>query len=147
MENTAYLKCHDLNKRADCKYEAYSRNSEWQSEEYVAKMQQCRLIAAVQSCPSGAACFRLGASRWGRNMEGCDISMHMGTPPPPPTSVPPLSIYPFRGLFNEELARWCVWDWKTHSWRKNGNGWEKQDTSKQCVPEGMVGPYIWQSYK
>lgn len=55
-KNTAYLKCLQSTVQSD---------------------------AAVQSCPSGAACFRLEVSRWGRNMEGCDIScMHMGTPHP-----------------------------------------------------------------
>lgn len=72
------------------------------------------------------------------------LSPVRGSPPGPVLSHHSLSslhasMYPLGGLFNEDQACCCARAWKTHSWRKNGNDWEKQETSDQCIPGGGEG--------
>lgn len=87
-----------------------------------------------------------------------DVTSLPGTREPPPVPSRPVpshrslsslhaSMYPLGGLFNEDQACLCARAWKTHSWRKNGNDWEKQETSDQCIPEGARGAQFWQRCK
>lgn len=76
----------------------------------VKKVQLCK------SCPSGAACFRLQA-KTRREIASPTCTKEPSRPPPTPLPPPP-----YRGMFNEEQAKWWAGGWKTHSWRENGNG-------------------------
>lgn len=114
--NTSYVEQHNLNKwisskratgQADCKY-APTAFPRWSQI----------LIERGQK----------GGGRW-------HFSDAHGNPHPPPPTVPPLSMYPCIPS-GACFTRNGVWGWKTHSWRKNGNGWAKQDTSELYNPEG-----------